>query len=279
MSELDEIYERSIQVSRNLLEDIRFSRTVNFEYVKTTSEDICDCLSNNTNILSMLHSVEDRYPYIYSHPVKVAFISFVIGKWMNLKKLELSRLVCAGFVHDIGKAKVRDSILNKPEKLNEREMEIMKNHTVMGYRLLANFDVLDGDILMGVLSHHERQDGSGYPRRLKGEQINKFGKIIAIADIYDAMTSTRPYSEKTTPFKAIEEIQELSFSLLDPNISQIFLNNICNFYYGSIVRLNNERVGEIIYVNPEERTKPLIHCEDEYINLTQERNIEIIELL
>jgi HD-GYP domain-containing protein (c-di-GMP phosphodiesterase class II) len=279
MSDFEEIYEYSVMISKNLFEDIRFSRQINFDHIKIGSEKICDYLYLNANILIMLHSVEDKNPYLYSHPVKVAFISYAIGKWMNLGRDELSRLVCTGIVHDIGKAKVRDSILNKPEKLTEAEMNIMKNHPLMGYRILTGLNVLDTDILLGVLSHHERQNGTGYPRNQIGDQINKFGKILAIADIYDAMTSKTPYHDKVTPFKAIEEIYQLSFGLLDPQICQVFLKNMSNFYYGSVVRLNDERVGEIVYVNQEERTKPLIHCEDEYINLTQERNLEIVEML
>lgn len=279
MSDFDKIYENSIMISRNLFEDIRFSRQINFDYIFSGADDICDYLWSNMNILTMLHSVEDRNPYIYSHPVKVAFISFVIGKWMNFNRSELSRLVFTGLVHDIGKAKIRDTILNKPEQLTEDEMNIVKYHTIMGYRVLIGFNVLDKEILLGVLSHHERQNGSGYPRRQWGDQISRFGKIIAIADIYDAMTSRKPYRDKTTPFKAIEEIQNLSFGFLDPSICQRFLNNIINFYYGSVVRLNDERVGEIIYLDPEERTKPIIHCENDYINLSTERDLEIVEML
>lgn len=279
MQAFEEIYNHSIMISQNLLEDIRFCRNLNFDYIQSCSNQICEFLNTNKNILSMLHSVQDKNKYIYSHPVNVAFISYVIGKWMHMDKAELSKLVCAGILHDIGKAKIRDSILNKPEKLTDQEMGEIRNHPVIAYRLLTNFNFMDSDILLGILSHHERQDGSGYPRKLKGDQISKFGRIIAIADIYDAMTSTRPYGMKNTPFKAIEEIQELSFGYLDPQICQTFLNNIINFYYGSTVRLNNERVGEIVYVNPEERTRPVIHCEDEYINLTRERNLEIVEML
>jgi HD-GYP domain-containing protein (c-di-GMP phosphodiesterase class II) len=279
MSDFEDIYDHSIKASRTLIEDIRFSRNLNYDYIRTASDKICNYLNINIDILTLLLSVGDRSLYVYSHPVKVAFISFVIGKWMGMESSELSRLVCTGMVHDIGKAKIRDSILNKPDKLTNEERQIIRNHPVMGYRLLAGLGVLDKDILLGVLSHHERQDGSGYPRRQKGDQIHKFGKIIAIADIYDAMTSRRPYQDKSTPFKAIEEIQALSFGFLDPLICQVFLNNIINFYYGKTVRLNNDLVGEIVYVNPEEMTRPLIHCEDEYINLTQERDLKIIELL
>lgn len=279
MSDFAKIYELSINATRNLFEDIRFSRNLNFDYLRSVSDQICSCLNTEGNILNLLHSTEDQNPYVYSHPAKVAFVSYVIGKWMNMKEGELSKLVFTGLVHDIGKAKIRDSVLNKPDKLTEQETLAVRNHPTVGYRLLTTLGLMEPDILSGILSHHERMDGSGYPRKLKGDQINRFGKIIAIADIYDAMTSKRPYSDKNTPFKAMDEIEALSFGLLDPEISQVFLHKIMNFYYGSTVRLNNDRIGEIIYVNQEERTKPLIHCENEYIDLTQDRNIEIVEIL
>jgi HD-GYP domain-containing protein (c-di-GMP phosphodiesterase class II) len=279
MYNLDDLYNKAVKISGNLIEDIRFSRNISLEPIMACSDQICQFMNTNTNIFSLLNTVQDKCPYLYSHPVNVAFISYVIGKWMYLSSSELSQLVCAGLLHDVGKAKVRDSILNKPEKLSDMEMEAVRLHPVTGYKILENLDGLDPNILLGVLSHHERQNGSGYPRRQWGDQISKFGKIIAIADIYDAMTSKRPYSDKATPFKAIEEIQKLSFEFLDPQICQTFLNNIINFYYGSVVRLNNERVGEIVYLNPEERTKPVIHCDNDYINLNTQRDIEIVEML
>jgi HD-GYP domain-containing protein (c-di-GMP phosphodiesterase class II) len=158
-------------------------------------------------------------------------------------------------------------------------MDIIRNHPIMGFQIVADMDVFEEDVLRGILSHHERQDGTGYPNHLKGDQISLFGRIIAIADIYDAMTSTKPYHSKSTPFKVVEEIEESSFCSLDPQICHVFLKNIINFYPGIMVRLNNEKVGEIIYVNPAERTKPIVHCGEEYYNMTQERYIEIVEML
>jgi HD-GYP domain-containing protein (c-di-GMP phosphodiesterase class II) len=279
MISFEETYNQAIKTSHNLVEDIRFSRNVNLEPIKACSGHICRYLNSNTNILSLLNSVQDKNPYMFSHPVNVAFISFVIGKWMNLHNSDLINLVLAGFLHDIGKAKIRDSLLNKKEKLTEKEMETLRSHPILGYRILEGIDDLDPEVRLGVLSHHERHDGTGYPMGLKGKDISLFGRIIAIADIYDAITATKSYRIKSSPFKAVEEIQTSSFGSLDPEISQTFLKNILNYYYGSIVRLNNELVGEIIYVNPEERTKPLIRCENEFHNLSIERDLEIVEIL
>jgi HD-GYP domain-containing protein (c-di-GMP phosphodiesterase class II) len=279
MVTFEEIYSQAVKVSRNLIEDIRFSRSIQLELVQACAEQICNYLKTNTNILALLTSIQDKNPYMYSHPVNVGLISYFIGKWMNLSGAELPRLVLAAMLHDIGKAKVRDSILNKPEKLTEDEMKAVRSHTVIGYRILVSLDITDKDILSGVLSHHERQDGSGYPNGLKENQINIFGRIIAIADMYDAITSTKAYRMKSSPFKAAEEIQAGAFGSLDPKICQVFMTNIAVCYYGSHVRLSNELEGEIIYVNPEEKTKPLIRCEDKYLNLSKERDLEIVAIL
>ncbi|HWT75971.1 MAG TPA: HD-GYP domain-containing protein [Mobilitalea sp.] len=279
MVHFEETYHQSIRISQSLVEDVRFNRSINLTPVKTCAGHICRVLDSNSNILNLLNSVQDKNPYMYSHPVNVAFISFAIGKWMNLNNSDLINLVLTGLLHDIGKAKIKDSLLNRPGKLTEGEMATVRSHPYLGYKILEGLGELEQEVLFGVLSHHERMDGTGYPGKLKDKEISLYGRIIAIADTYDAITATKCYHPKSSPFKAIEEIQECSFGCLDPMICQIFIHNIQNFYYGNTVRLNNEQVGEIIYVNPEERTRPLIRCENEFLNLTKERDIEIVEIL
>lgn len=279
MNDFEIMYHKSIKVSHNLVEDIRFSRIINLDLVKSCSDQICEYLNTDSNILALLGSMKEDEPYMFTHPVHVAFVSFVIGKWMKLNKSEISNLVFTGMVHDIGKAKISDKLLNKTEPLTDREMATMRTHTIMGYKILASLNVHDPQVLLGVLFHHERQDGTGYPKGLKGDQISLFGKIIAVADIYDAITSTKPYRIKSSPFRAVEEIQDSSFGRLDPKVCQAFLVNICNFYFGSTVRLSNEQIGEIVYVNPEEKTRPVIRCNNEFINLAQKRELQIIELI
>lgn len=279
MHNFEELYQLSIRIFHNVIEDIRFSRELRLEPTFACVEKICQYMLSYTNIFTSLNSVQNKYPYLYSHPVNVTFLSIEIGKWLNLNQSELSKLACAAFLHDIGKGKIRDSLLNKKGVLSGNEMDIMRTHSIMGYRLLEKMNVLDQEVLLGILHHHERVDGSGYPMGLKGDQISLFGRIIAIADIFDAATSTKSYHEKSSPFKAVEEIEASGFASLDPCICQTFVNNSINFYYKSLVKLSNEQVGEIIYINPEEKTKPLIRCENEYHNLSKERNINIVEVL
>jgi putative nucleotidyltransferase with HDIG domain len=278
MFSLEETYNQAIRISRNVVEDIRFGRELYLYPVKIYSIQICKYLDFDTSILTLLNRVQDKNPYMYSHPVNVAFISFVIGKWLNLDCTNLVNLVRAGLLHDIGKAKIKDSLLNKADTLTLEEMEKMKSHPVIGYKILDSVNEFDAEVLQGVLFHHERMDGTGYPLGLKGEKINLFSKIVAIADTFDAITATKTYSKKNSPLKAVEEIQANSFNHLDPFICQIFVNNIIEYYSGREIRLSNELVGNIVYINPIEITKPLVLCENEYYDLSVKKDIEVVEL-
>ncbi|MBP1754704.1 MAG: hypothetical protein H6Q59_1102 [Firmicutes bacterium] len=275
----EELYQMAIRTSHNLVEDVRFSRELHMVQALSCADNICRYMEHYTNIFTSLNLVQNKYPYLYSHPVNVAFLSYEIGKWIRLTPTELYDLVCSAFLHDIGKAKIRDSLLNKKEKLNGKEVEIMRTHSIIGYRLLEHMEELNPQILLGILHHHERIDGSGYPLGLKGDRISLYGRIIAVADIFDAVTATKSYQTKSSPFKAVEEIADSSFHILDPYIGQMFVNKSINFFYKCEVKLSNEQVGEIIYINQEEKTKPIIRCENEYHNLSKERNLEIVDVL
>ncbi len=279
MINLEETYNQAIRILRNIVEDIRFGRKLYFNPVEMYSAQICKYLNDDTSILALLNSVKDKNPYMYSHPVNVAFLSYVIGKWMDLDYSKLESLVRTGLLHDIGKAKIKDSLLNKADTLTLEEMEKLKAHPVIGYKILAGVNTFNSEVLQGILFHHERMDGTGYPLGLKEEKINLFSRIIAIADTFDAITATRTYGKKNTPLKAAEEIQASSFHHLDPYICQIFVNNIIDFYTGRAIRLSNEQVGHIVFINPIEIGRPLVRCENEDHDLSVEREIEVVEML
>ena len=238
---LEETYNQAIRISRNMVEDIRFGRQLYFQPVEKYTAQICKYLDGNDNILSFLYSVQDKNPYLHSHPVNVAYLSFVIGKWLGMDLIRLEKLVLAGLLHDIGKAKMKDSLLNKAETLTIEEMETLKAHPVISYKILKNYDAFDAEVLQAVLLHHERMDGSGYPLGIKGNQINLFSRIIAIADTFDAITSDRAYSKKLSPLQALEEIRANSHKHLDPEISHMFIQKYIDFYSGLELRENDEQ--------------------------------------
>lgn len=279
MFSLEEAYNQIIKILRNIVEDIRFGRKLYFNPIEIYSTIICKNLNDDTNILSFIKSVQNKNPYMYSHPANVAFISFVIGKWLNLDSYKLVNLFRTALLHDVGKAKIKDSLLNKADALTIEEMEKLKSHPVIGYKIVDSVKLFESEVLQGILFHHERRDGTGYPLGLKGEKINVFSRIIAIADTFDAITASKTYREKNTPLKAIEEIQANSFNQLDQNICKIFIKNIIEYYCGREALLSNEQVGIIVNINPIEFTKPLVRFEDKIHDLSVERDIEIVEIL
>lgn len=278
MFSLEETYDEAIKISRNIVEDIRFGRKLYLNPVELCSIQICKYRNDDKNILSLLSNVQDKNPYLYSHPVNVAFISYVIGLWLNLDYIKLLNLVRAGLLHDIGKAKIKDSLLNKTGNLTFEDMEKLKAHPVIGYKMLESLKRYDTEMLQGVLFHHERMDGSGYPLRLKGEKVNLISRIIAIADTFDAITANKAYRKKNLPLKAIEEIQANSTNL-DPEISKIFVDKMIEYYNGREIRLSNEQVGNIVNINPIHITRPVICFGDKIYDLSVESDLEIVKIL
>lgn len=280
MYSLEETYNQAIRISRNIVEDIRFGRKLYLEPIDLCSIQICKYLHDtDNNILSFINSVKDKNPYLIAHPVNVALISFVIGKWLSLDERKLKNLVRAALLHDIGKAKIKDSILNKEDSLTLEEIERLKAHPVIGYRILEKEKIFDMEVLQAVLFHHERMDSSGYPLGLKEEKINLLSRIIAIADTFDAITVTQSYSKGKSPLQAIAEIQANSSNHMDNNICRIFVTKSIEYYCGREIKLSNEQIGSIVYINPADITKPLIQYEDKIHDLSIENDIKIVEIL
>lgn len=192
---------------------------------------------------------------------------------------DLRKLGYTGVFHDIGKCRIPLEILNKPDNLDEKEWNIMKQHPIYGYSILKKNKILSNDVLMGVLVHHERKDGSGYPLGLKEEKIHTYGKIVAVADIFDAMMSDRVYRKKRPPFQVAEYISDRSFDSLDPYISRIFLEGISRFFVGNIVRLSDGRIGKIVYIHPQQHTKPVVLAGGEFLDFSKKMEITIVEII
>jgi putative nucleotidyltransferase with HDIG domain len=248
------------------------------EKVKNISEEIYQGINENDSIIRCINEIQKVDEYTYTHCVNVAFYSMLIGKWMNLSENEIKKLALSGLLHDIGKIKIPNEILNKKGKLTKEEFEIMKNHTVIGYGIIDGVDGIDTEIKRVVLLHHERIDGSGYPFNAISEKISLYTKIVAIADVYDAMTSERVYKERQTPFETFEMLKTVGLGILDPTILNIFLRNISTCYIGTSVKLSNGDIGNVVYIPPHDITCPIINVGSTYINLSQESNLKIVSI-
>lgn len=225
-------------------------------------------------IFDMLHHMRDFSDSTFVHSINVGMIAAIIGRWSGKAELEEHLLVACGMFHDIGKLLIPADILNKPGKLTEDEFEIMKTHAEKGYELLKNLNI-DERIKKCALMHHEKINGSGYPQGLRGNQIDDFAKIITIADIYDALTATRVYRGPICPFDVIEIFEKDGIKLYDTRYVLVFLQNIINTYLHSHVQLSNGESGEIIMVNTNNLSKPIVHSGSDFIDLSKNKDIKI----
>jgi HD-GYP domain-containing protein (c-di-GMP phosphodiesterase class II) len=203
----------------------------------------------------------------------------MLGKWMQLDDRELTLLTTAASLYDIGSVKLPHSLLHNTTWFQPHEFEIVKTHTVLGYDLLKESD-LDHRIALVALQHHERDDGSGYPAKLKGNQIDRLSKIVALADVYLAMISERPYRQAFAFYQVINELHtNILQNRFDPEIGMTFLNRLMSSQVGSDVILSDDRKGKILLINANYPTSPLIALENEFIDLSKIDSVKIKEIV
>ncbi len=243
-----------------------------------TVEEIKNNLSVNIELLNEILDVKATDEYLYNHSLNVAVVSNLIGRWIGLEQKDLDILILAGLVHDIGKLRVDPAILNKPGKLTDEEFAEMKKHPEYSYQMLMEMGYKDNAILKAVTFHHEKEDGSGYPLKISGDKITIHAKILAIADIFDAMTSNRVYKARVSPFKVLEMFQNQNFGKLDYKIIMVFIKRFTENYVGSEVILSNNQRAKIVSLNAYEITKPLlVTSEGKFIDISREREVQILD--
>ncbi len=272
-------YNENLNTVKNILYDLSSGKSVDYNMVNHATDSIINRINENRDIVTCINDMREADDYLYTHSINVSLLVMLIGKWLKYDYYRIKSLVTAGFLHDIGKSKISAEILNKPGSLNTVEFDEMKKHSAYGLQIAEKIPNLNEDILKGILMHHEREDGSGYPFGLKSAQIHDYAKIIAVADIFDAMTSNRAYKKMECAFDVIERMQKENFGKLDHMVLQTFLKNIASYYMGDFVKLSTGDIGEIVYINPFNISKPIIKVDDVYIDLSRENQVKILELI
>lgn len=236
------------------------NRNINKSEIEQMVEESWSMLGknyNSYNMLGMLYSMHSYSDTTYMHSMNVGMIASLIGKWLGWGPNEIKVLNACGMFHDIGKLMISKDIIDKPGKLTEEEYRTMKSHTVKGYELLKDMG-LDPRIVNCTLMHHERCDGSGYPLGIKGDKIDAYSKIVAIADVYEAMTANRVYRGPICPFDVIAQFETEGFQMYETKYLLVFLQNIVDSYLHTDVRLNNGERAEIILINRQRGSKPVV---------------------
>lgn len=273
-----EMVYNAVSLSKELFESVRISRKVPLADIRKDIVPAVQEISRNPDIFALFHAIQGKDDYTYQHNIGVGVLATLIGRWMNMSEAELAVLSLAATLHDIGKLKIPSELLNKPGKLTTQEYELIKKHTILGYEMLKETTGANSHITLTALQHHERSDGRGYPLGLKDEQIDGYSKIVAVADIFHAMSSKRPYRDPVPFHIIVDQMRRGSFGALDPNIVSVFLENIVKRTVGREVVLTDGRAGEIVFLNPHDIETPLIKVDDEYIDLSKLNTIKIKEI-
>ena len=247
--------------------------------IRDFSQKIQNELKPNSIVIKNIVLYGSGSDVIYRHGVNVAALSAIIGTWIGLDKSQLNLLVYSALLHDFGKTKIDRDLLKKEVPLSIGDFNMIKTHSNLGYQIIKKISFLDKAVSYGVLMHHERLDGSGYPLGLKGESIHAFAKIIAIADVFDAINSDRGYKKKKPPFEALQIVKTESLGKLDYEYVKTFLEHIVGYYTGEDVLLNTNQKCKIIQMNVNNFEKPLILKDNEFIDLEKEKDLYIKEML
>ena len=229
-------------------------------------------------IFDMLHNLRDSSDAVYIHSLNVSLISNTIATWMRLPEEKIQVATAAGLLHDIGKMYIPDEIINSKHELTEYEQRALREHVTKGYQLVKNMDI-DEHIKKTILMHHELRDGSGYPLHLRNEQIDEISSIVTVANVYDDMTSKRNYREGMCPFDVISRFEDEGLYKYDPNVIMTFLSNIVNTFIANRVMLNNGKTGDIIFINPEHLSRPVVKCGNQFVDLAANKKLYIVAII
>ena len=275
-----EAFEHNVELMKILMEDFVEEEPTE-EAVNAVVNNAIQMLEDkqsDSNVFDMLHNMREYDDQTYAHSLNVALICNVLAKWLGMSEKDQKLAFTCGILHDVGKLKIPSEVNHKQDKLTKEEYELIKTHTIEGYNHIRNLDI-DDHIKKTVLMHHERYDGTGYPLGTKGDEIDKFARICAIADVYEATTSARKYRGASSPFHVVDIFEKEGLKQYDTHMVMTFLEKIVDNYMLNRVRLTNDMEGEIVYINKNALSRPVVKCGDKFIDLSKEKDISIKELI
>lgn len=278
--EFKESFEHNVDLLKILIADAVAEGAADnaIDVVVNNAVQMLEEIDDKINVFDMIHNMREYDDQIFAHSLNVALISNVLAKWLGMNEKEQKLAFTCGILHDIGKMKIPGYIIHKQGQLNDAERELIKTHPVEGYNILKAFNI-DDHIKKATLMHHERYDGSGYPIGMKGDQIDKYACIVAIADVYEATTATRSYRRALSPFQVIESFEKEGLQKYDTRVIRTFLEKIGDIYMLNRVRLSNGMEGEVVFINKQMLSRPVVKCGNQFVDLAKQKDITILEMI
>lgn len=250
------VYGEARGLVTDILNNVKMGKAIDVTPVQDLAEDINNSILCNPNALQCLSQIREKDKYLLEHSVNVGILMSIFSTFLGFDKQTVKELTTGALLHDIGKIRVPDEVLNKPGSLTDEEWTEMKRHVVYGQAVLAKSEGIS-DIAKSICAlHHERLDGTGYPMALAGDNIDTYGRMAAIVDVYDAVTATRCYHDGMSPFKAMKLLLSLGDAHFDKSLVYSFIRCMSVYPVGTVVELDNGRLGVVVESNLEMPNKP-----------------------
>ena len=251
-------FDKSQKHINKLMADVQRDSKIDIEGSKELVSSCVDSILSNETALFWLSKIKNKDEYTSEHCVRVGILAIAFGKYLQLPREQLEMLGLCGILHDVGKMKVPQHILNKEGPLTPDEYKIVKEHTVLGYVFLKNHGGIDEQVCTAAYNHHERLNGNGYPRKADEEVLSQYDRIIAIIDSYDAMISDRCYRKGMSPSRALNQLYKGKSELYDAELVKQFIQMVGVYPVGSLVEMNNGQVGVVLSVNEHSKLEPVV---------------------
>ena len=250
--------------------NIRVGKKLNIAATKLLTKSVVESVIKNPNTMIWLSRLKDKGDYTYNHSLRASVLATVFGRYLGLNQDDLISLATGVLLSDIGKTKIKRSLLNKSEELTKSEMIMVKSHVELGVEMLATQENVEHDTLVIVETHHERFNGSGYPYALIGAEIPFFGQIAGLVDVFDAITNKKSYGKQMTPAQAMDWLYAQRDKLFSAQLIDDFIQAIGLYPAGTIVELTDDSIGLVVSHNPEKRLRPEVFI----IKDSQKNNVQ-----
>ena len=261
----------------HLMESVKEGRNLDIKAVRAVVEPVLDSIIRNSEAYLWLSMMQKKRAYTYSHSVNNCALAIAFGRFMGLPKRDLRTLATGLLMMDMGNVRVPEDLLNKKGRLTEAEYRIVKKHVAHSVDILSETKDITEDVINIALTHHERFDGSGYPNSLMGTRIPVYGRMAAIIDCYDAMTSQRPFSAAKSPYAALQNIYNWRGTAFQPELVEQFLQCMGVYPTGSLIEMTNGEVGIVLAQNATQRMRPkvMLLLDEEKNHLSEYKTIDL----